>query len=71
MAQCSDGSRARRSGPFFQFSDGWPLTRERLVKELRRGLEVAGVRADNYCMQATASELEQLQQQQHRVSQIH
>ena len=47
LAQFS-GSKAKRSGPFFQFSDGRPLTRERLVKELRRGLELAGVKADNY-----------------------
>lgn len=33
LAQFSS-SKAKKSGPFFQFSDGRPLTRERLVKEL-------------------------------------
>lgn len=52
MAQYSGGSRARRSSPFFRFSNGQPLTRERLVKELRQGLELAGIKADNYAGQS-------------------
>ena len=35
-------------GPFFVFSNGAPLTREKLVKELRSALGTAGVKADGY-----------------------
>ena len=34
--------------PFFTFSDGSPLTRDRLVRELRAALRSAGVEADHY-----------------------
>ena len=36
------------SGPFFVFSDGRVLTRERFVKELRAALTEGGFRADDY-----------------------
>ena len=36
------------SGPFFVFSDGRVLTRERFVKELRAALKAGGFRADDY-----------------------
>ena len=35
-------------GPFFVFSNGSPLTREKFVKELRSGLRLAGIQAENY-----------------------
>ncbi len=35
-------------GPFFVFSDGSPLTREKFVKELRSGLRLAGIQVENY-----------------------
>ena len=36
------------SGPFFVFSDGRALTRERFVNELRAALKAGGFRADDY-----------------------
>ena len=35
-------------GPFFPFSDGCPLMRDRLVRELKTALKKAGTEADNY-----------------------
>ena len=40
--------RNKSPGPFFVFSDGRSLTRDRLVKELRRALTQAGVDASLY-----------------------
>lgn len=36
------------SVPFFVFSDGSPLTREKLVRELRAALSRAGIKAEDY-----------------------
>ena len=38
----------RYPGPFFVCSDGLPLTREKLVRELRAGLKMAGIQSENY-----------------------
>ena len=48
MAQCRDTCRGNRKGPFFTFSDGHPLTRDKLVQELKTALKKAGIEADNY-----------------------
>ncbi len=47
MALLKPGA-ASHPTPFFSFSDGSPLTKERWVRELREALSSAGVKADHY-----------------------
>ena len=41
-------TRGSRPGPFFLFKDGHPLTRDRLVTEMRKAMSLAGVDSKHY-----------------------
>ena len=40
--------RGMSAGPLFKFEDGRPLTRQRFVDEVRKGLKLAGINQDKY-----------------------
>ena len=42
-------ARGMSAGPLFQFKDGHPLTRQRFVDAVRKGLQQAGVDQKKYC----------------------
>ena len=42
--------RGMSPGPLFKFNDGRPLTRQLFVEAVRKGLKLAGVNQDKYCV---------------------